>query len=160
MKFFSPDFVLYFLKSTFQPLMEYCCEVYGHGSVNVDLFMENKNLILVWISVSKHYRHLQDIYQKWVCEAVSPALVDLPEPRSSLWISMLSLLCNHHFGKQSTELAELSHFPLSYAWCTKYVSCCFASNCESLSVNATTYKFNSKTFETLSYFDFTIVLCL
>ena len=74
-------------------------------------------------------------------------------------IAMRSLLYNHHFGKRSTELAELSHFPFSYAWCTKYVSCCFASDCESLSVNATTYKFSSKTFENLSYFSFTIILC-
>ena len=157
MKFLSPDFVLYFFKSTFQPFMEYCCEVYVHGSVNVGLFTENKNLILAWTSVSKHYRHLPDRYQKWVSEAVGPALIDLPKPRSSLWNS---LLYNHYFGKQSTELSELFQFFLSYAWCTKYVSCCFTSDCESLSVNATTYKFNSKTFETLSYFGFTIVLCL
>ena len=73
--------------------------------------------------------------------------------------AMLSLLYNYHFESRSTKLAELYHFALSYAWCTKYVSCCFASDCESLSVNATTYKFSSKTFENLSYFSFTIVLC-
>ena len=67
--------------------MEYCCEVYGHRSVNVDLFTEDKNLILVCTSVSKHYKHLPDRYQKWVCGAVGPALVDLPKPRSSLWNS-------------------------------------------------------------------------
>ena len=84
MKFLSLDFVLYFLKSTFKPHMEYCCEVYGHESVNMDLFTENKNLILAWTSVSKHYRHLPDKYQTRVCEAVGPALVALLKPRSSL----------------------------------------------------------------------------
>ena len=62
-------------------------------------------------------------------------------------------------GTRFTELAETSPFPLSYAWCAKYAACCFASNCDSLSVNATTYKFDDKTFETLSYFSFAIVLC-
>ena len=87
MKFLSPDSVLYFLKSTFQPLMEYSCEVYGHGSVNVDLFTKNKNLVLAWTSALKHYRHLPDKYQKWVCEVDGLALVDLPKPCSSLWNS-------------------------------------------------------------------------
>ena len=64
--------------------MEYCCQVYDYGSVNVDLFTENKILILAWTSVSKHYRHIPDRNQKWVCEVVGPALVDLPKPRSSL----------------------------------------------------------------------------
>ena len=89
--------------------MEYCCEIYGHGSVNVDLFPENKNLILVWTNVSKYYRHLPHRYQKRVCEAVGPALVDLPKPLTHhCEIAMLNLLYNHHFGKRSTELAELS----------------------------------------------------
>ena len=64
-------------------------------------------------------------------------------------IAVLSLSYNHHFGKWSTELAELSPFHLSYAWCAKYASCCFTSDCNSLSVNATTFKFNNKKFETL-----------
>ena len=160
MKFLSPDFVLYFFKSTFQPHIEYCCEVYVHGSVNVELFTENKNLIVAWTNVSKHYRHLPDRSQKWVCKGVGPAFVALPKPLAHhCEIVMLSLFYNHHFGKRYTEFAELSPFPLLYAWCTKYASCCFASDCDSLSVNATTYKFNSKTFETLSHFGFAIVLC-
>ena len=79
MKFLSPDLVLYLFKSTFQR-MEVCCEVYGHGSGNVDLFTGNKNFILVWTSVSKHYRYLPDRYQKRVCEAAGPAFADLPKP--------------------------------------------------------------------------------
>ena len=72
MEFLSPDFPFHFFKSTFQPRMEYCCEVYGHGSVNVDFFTENKNLILVWTSVSKskHYKHQPDRCQKRDCETV------------------------------------------------------------------------------------------
>ena len=133
MKFLSPDFVLYFFKSTFQPPIDYCCKIYGHGSENVDLFTENKILILVWTSVSRHYRHLPDRYQKPVCKAVGPALVDLPKSLVHYCeIAMLSLLCNHHFGKRSTELAELSPFPLIYVWCLKYASCCFASDCNTL----------------------------
>ena len=95
MKLLSPNFVLYFFESTFQPHMQYCCEVYSHGSANADLFTEDKNLILVWTSVSKyyHYRHLPDRYQKRVCEAIGLALVDLPKPLPHhCEIAMLSLL--------------------------------------------------------------------
>ena len=97
------------------------------------LFTENESLILVSTSVSKHYRHLPDKYQKIVCEAVGPALLDLPKPLvHHCEIAMLSMLYNQHFGKQSTELSDLSPFPLSYAWCTKYACCCFSSDCKSL----------------------------
>ena len=114
MKFLSPDFVLYFFKSTFQSRMEHCCQVYGHGSVNVDLFKDNKRLLLVWTSVSKHYRHLPGRYQKRVCQAVGLALVDFLKPLAHhCEVAMLSMLYNHHFGKRSIELAELSAFPLS-----------------------------------------------
>ena len=88
---------------------------------------------LVWTSVSKRYRDLPDRYQKQVCEAVDPALVGLPKPLAyHCEIAMLSPLYNHQFGKWSTELTELSPFPLSYVWCTKYASCCFASDCNNL----------------------------
>ena len=69
----------------------------------MDLFTENESLLLVWTSASKYYRHLPDKYQKRVCEAVGPALVDLPKPLvHHCEIAMLSLLNNQHFGKRST----------------------------------------------------------
>ena len=45
-----------------------------------ELFTENKNLMLVWTSASKCYRDLARTFQKRVCEAVGPALADLPKP--------------------------------------------------------------------------------
>ena len=85
--------------------MEYCCKVYGHESVNMDLFTENESLILVWTSVSKHYTYLPDKYQKIVCKAIGSALVDLPKPVvRHCEKAILSLLYNQPFGKWSTEL--------------------------------------------------------
>ena len=61
--------------------------------------------------------------KKIVSEAIGPALIDLPKPLvHHCEIAILSLLYNQHFGKRSTELPELSPFPLSYAWCTKYAA--------------------------------------
>ena len=81
----------------------------------MDLFTENKSLILVWTSVSKHYRYLPDRYQKRDCEAVGTAFVDLPNLLvHHCEIAMLSLLYNQRFEKRSIELSELSSFPLSY----------------------------------------------
>ena len=89
---FSGFYALFF-KCNFQPRMEYCCEVYSHRCVNVDLFTVNKNSISVWTSVSKHYRHLPDRYQKRVCDAAGLALVELPQPLAHhCKIAMLSVI--------------------------------------------------------------------
>ena len=58
MKFLSPDFVLYLYKSTIQPHMEYCCDV--------------------WAGAPRCYLELLDKLQNWMCRTVGPSLVIIP----------------------------------------------------------------------------------
>lgn len=60
--------------------MECSCQIYVYGSVNIDLFTENKKIILVWTSVLKGFMDLPDWFQKRVCKAFDPALVDFLKP--------------------------------------------------------------------------------
>lgn len=76
-------FFLQILCTTIQPHMKYCSQAYGYGSLNVDLFTENKILMLVWTSASKPYRDLPGRFEKLVCEAFVPALCNLPTSGSS-----------------------------------------------------------------------------
>ena len=99
---------------------------------NIDLFTENINLILVWTSVSTHYRDLPDKYEERVCGAVGAALVDLPKPLAHhCKIVMLYLL---FFSLMHGVLSLPATLSVTLIACEDYE-------------NATTYKFNDKTFE-------------
>ena len=52
MKFLSPEVGLYVYKSTIQPCMEYCCQV--------------------WAGAASCYLDMWDELQKWVCRTVGP----------------------------------------------------------------------------------------
>ena len=52
MKFLSPEVGLYVYKSTIQPCMEYCCQV--------------------WAGAANCYLDMWDELQKWVCRTVGP----------------------------------------------------------------------------------------
>ena len=94
MKFLSPGVALYLYKSTIQPCMKYCCNV--------------------WAGALSCYLELLDKLQKQTCMAVGPSLAASLEPYAHrLNVTNLSLFYRYYFGKCSSELAQL--VPLSFS---------------------------------------------
>ena len=93
MKFLSPEVALYPDKSTLRPCMEYCCHVWG--------------------GAPSCYMELLDKLQKQICRIVGPSLASL-EPLAHLRnVASLSLFYRYHFGRCSSELAQLVPLPFS-----------------------------------------------
>ena len=72
----SPDFVLYLYKSTIQPRVEYCCDV--------------------WAGAPSCYLELLDKLQKRICRTVGASLNVSPVPTSVFFISIT--LVNVHLN--------------------------------------------------------------
>ena len=94
MKFLSPEVALYLCKSTIQPCMEYCCQI--------------------WTGTPSCYLELLDRLQKLICRTVGPwlaASLELLAYHQNL--SSFSLFYGYYFGRCSFQLAQL--VPLSYS---------------------------------------------
>ena len=96
MKFLSPEVALYLYKLTIRPCMEYCCHV--------------------WASAASCYLELLDKLQKWICRTVGPSLAASLEPLAHYQnVASLILFYSYYFGRCSSELAQLVHFPYSFS---------------------------------------------
>ena len=93
MKFLSPEVALYLYKSTIRPCMEYCCHV--------------------WAGAPSCYLELLDKLQKWICRTIGPSLASLEPLAHCRNVASLSLFYRCHFGRCSTELAQLVSYPSS-----------------------------------------------
>ena len=94
MKFLSPEVALYLYKSTIQPFMEYCCQV--------------------WAGAPSCYLELLDKLQKQICRTVGPSLAASIEPLAHCRNeASLSLFYRYYFGRSSSELAQLVPLPYS-----------------------------------------------
>ena len=95
MKFLSPEVALCLYKSTIRPWMECRCHV--------------------WAGAPSWYLELLDKLQNWICRTVGPSLgasfESLAHRRN---LASLSPFCRYHFGRCSSELAQL--VPLRYSW--------------------------------------------
>ena len=101
MKFLSPEVALYLYKSTIRPCMEYCCHI--------------------WAGAPSCYLELLDKLQKRICRTVGPsfaASLELLAHRRN--VASLSLFYRYHFGRCSSELAQLVPFPFSRGRSTRY----------------------------------------
>ena len=100
MKFLSPEVALYLYKSIICPCMEYCCDV--------------------WTG-SPSYMELLDNLQRQVCRTVGPSLAASLEPLAhDQNVASLSLFYRYHFGRCSSELAQLVPLPFSRGRSTRY----------------------------------------
>ena len=94
MKFLSPEVALYLYKSTIQPCMEYCRNV--------------------WTGAPSCYLELLDKLQKRICRTVGPSLAASLEPLSHHRnVASLSIFYRYYFGRCSSELAQLVPLPYS-----------------------------------------------
>ena len=101
MKFLSPEVGLYLYKSTIQPCMEYCCQV--------------------WAGAPSCYLELLDKLQKRICRTVVPSLAASLEPLAHCRnVAGLSLFCRYYFGRCSSELAQLVSLLYSRGRSTHY----------------------------------------
>ena len=89
MKFLSLEAALYLCKSTIQPCMEYCCQM--------------------WAGALSCYFELLDELQRWICRTVGPPLATSLEPL----VHCRNIAYTYYFGRCSSELVEL--LPLSYS---------------------------------------------
>ena len=95
MKFLSPEVALDLYKSTIHPYMENCCHVWAGAP-------------------SCCYLELLDKLQKRICRTVGPSLAASLDPLAYRRnVASLSLFYRYHFGKCSSELAQL--VPLTFS---------------------------------------------
>ena len=89
MKFLSPGVVLYLYKSTIQPCMKYCCNV--------------------WAGALSCYLELLDKLQKQTCMAVGPSLAASLEPYTQLHDCSVTIpICNKDVSMSTVSfLAQL-----------------------------------------------------
>ena len=100
MKFVSPEVDLYLYKSSIRLCMEYC---------------------YVWADPSSCYLEFVDKLQKRICRTVGPSLASSLEPLGHCWnVASLSLFYRYHFGRCSSELAQLVPLPFSWGRSTHY----------------------------------------
>ena len=93
-KFLSPEVSLYLYKSTIQPCMEYCCNV--------------------WVGTPCCYLELLDKLQKQICRTVVPSLGASLEPLAHCQnVASLSLFYRYYFVRCSSELTQLVPLPYS-----------------------------------------------
>ena len=92
--FLSPEFALYFCKSTIQPCMEYCC--YDSAVV------------------PSCYFELLGKLRKWICRSFRPSIAaSLEHLTHHQNVASVSLFYRYYFGRCSSELAHpvlLSYF--------------------------------------------------
>ena len=101
MKFLSPEVALYLYKSTIRPCMEYCCHV--------------------WAGAPSCYLELLDKLQKRICRTVGRSHTVSLEPFAHRRnVASLSLFYRYHFGRCSSELAQLVPLPYSRVRSTRY----------------------------------------
>ena len=101
MKFLSPEVALYLYKSIIRPCMEYCCHV--------------------WAGAPSYYLELLDKLQKRICRTVGSSLATSLEPLAHRRnVASLSLFYRYHFGRSSSELAQLVPLPYSRGRPTRY----------------------------------------
>ena len=94
MKFLSLGVALYLYKSTIQPCMKYCCNV--------------------WADAPSCYLDLLDKLQKWICRTVCPSLAASLKPLAHPWnVGSLSLNYKYYFLRCPSELAQLVPLPYS-----------------------------------------------
>ena len=92
MKFLSPEFGLYLYKSTIQPCMEYCCDVWAGAPSCLELL---------------------DELQK-ICRTVVPSLAASVEPLAHHRnVPSSSYFYSYYFGRCPSELAQLVPLPYS-----------------------------------------------
>ena len=104
MKFLSPEVVLCLYKSTIQPCMEYCSQV--------------------WAGTPSCYLEFLDQLQKQICRTVGCSLAVSLELLSHCWnAASLSLFYKYYVGGCSSELAQLVGFPYSQGRSTFYSDC-------------------------------------
>ena len=74
----------------------------------------------VWAVALRHYLYIFDRVQKQVYKAPPLTLSESLEPLAHLCnVASLSLFCRYYLGKYSTELAELTPFPLTLSRSTR-----------------------------------------
>ena len=101
MKFLSPEVALYLDQCTTCPCMEYCC--------------------YIWAGAPSCYVKLLNKLQKWICRIVGPSLAASLEPLAHCGnVFSLSLFYRYHFGRCSSELAQLFPLPFSRGRFTRY----------------------------------------
>ena len=92
MKFLSPEVAFSLYKSSIQPWMEYCCNV--------------------WAGAPGCSMELLDKLQKQICRTVVLHLLPLLNPCQN--VASLSCFCRYYFGRCSSVLAEVAL--LTYSW--------------------------------------------
>ena len=101
MKFLSPEFALYFSKSTIRPCMEYFCHV--------------------WAGAPSCYLELLDKLQKRICGTVGPSLAVSLEPLAHRRnVASLSVFYRYYYGRCFSKLAQLVPLHFSRGRCTPY----------------------------------------
>ena len=94
LKFLFLEVTLYLYKSTIQPCMEYCCQV--------------------WAGAPSCFFELLPELQKWICRTVAPFSAASLQPLTHHPnVANLSLFCMYYFGRQLSELALLVPLPYS-----------------------------------------------
>ena len=105
MKFLSPEVALYLCKFTLRPCIECCCHA--------------------WTGALSCYLELLNKLQKQIFRTLGSSLTAFLEPlvhRRN--IASLSLFCRYSFGRYSSELAQMAHFPYSRGRSTRYSDTC------------------------------------
>ena len=101
MKFLSSEAALHIYKSTIHPCMEYCCHV--------------------WADTPSCYLELLDKLQKRICRTAGLSLATSLEPLAyHPNMASLSLFYRYHFGRCSSELAQLAPHCFSRGRSTRY----------------------------------------
>ena len=78
-------------------------------------------VVIVWSGAPSCSFELQDKLQKRICRTVGPSLATSLEPLAHRWnVANLSLFYMYHFGRCSSELAQLVPLPLSWDRSTRY----------------------------------------
>ena len=75
----------------------------------------------VWAGAPSYYLELLDKLQKRICRTVGPSLAASLEPLAHHQnVTSLSLFYRYHFGRCSSELAQLVPLPFSQVRFTRY----------------------------------------
>ena len=75
----------------------------------------------VWAGAPSFYLELIDKLQERICRTTGPSLATLLEPLAYRWnVANLSLFYRYHFGRCSSELAQLVPLPYSQGRSTRY----------------------------------------
>ena len=105
MKFLSPEVALYLYKVTLRPCIECCCHA--------------------WTGALSCYLELLNKLQKQIFRTLGSSLTAFLEPlvhRRN--IASWSLFCRYSFGRCSSELTQMAHFPYSRGRSTRYSDTC------------------------------------